>query len=258
MRRVVTWAVPALLALGVWACHSEKNEVAIMTYNIRHGVGMDGFLNLNRTVAAIQSFNPDILILNEVDEGTQRSFFVRQADSLGELLGMRARFGRSIDYDGGQYGNALLSVYPILDFQVIDLSVDAPLEGRSVFLAELLVFEDTLYVMGAHLGLQEEEQSQQVETILRSLPGSENIILAGDFNFTPETASYQAIQSKLLDGIQAVDRAYFSFPSDQPDRRIDYVFIGKGLHPLRADVLNDPLLRAASDHLPQQLIVQIK
>jgi len=75
---------------------------------------------------------------------TARSFGIHQADSLGKLLNLFSVFGRSIDYDGGQYGNALLSKYPIIDFRIVDLSTDSLLEGRSVFLSRIDLSGDTV------------------------------------------------------------------------------------------------------------------
>ena len=236
------------------ACSSPNDELVIMTYNIRHGMGFDGVLDLNRTIQVIQAAEPDIVILNEVDDSTARAFHVRQADSLGRALGMQARFGRSIDYDGGCYGNALLSRFPILSFEVIDLSTHPMLEGRSVFKAALLVRADTLLIMGTHLGLLDTEQAQQVEWILAALPHSEKVILAGDLNFTPDSPSYQRLSSRLLDGVQAlVPDTEYTFPADLPRRRIDYIFVGKDIQPRGVIMKYHPQVYVASDHLPQIL-----
>jgi endonuclease/exonuclease/phosphatase family metal-dependent hydrolase len=258
----------SLLLAGLFACHSAPDlnpgaastlsEYSVMTYNIRHGVGLDRHLDLSRIAAVIAYAAPDFVILNEVDEGTQRSFFVRQADSLGRMLKMQARFGRSIDYDGGEYGNALLSKWPILSFDVIDLSMEPNLEGRSVFLAELLLGADTLSVMGTHLGLQQEEQMLQVERIIASLPRTQKFILAGDLNFEPVSAQYAILAEPLQDGVRMLGKDGFTFPADKPDRRIDYIFLGEAIQPLRTADMSTDLIGVASDHLPQGLVFRIK
>lgn len=251
--------LPALLLLFIFSCSPGKKDITLMTYNIRHGVGFDGVLDLRRTIQVIGEADPDIVILNEVDAGTQRAFGVQQSDSLGRALGLNARFGRSIDFDGGYYGNALLSRYPILSFKVMDLSTHPLLEGRSVFQAVLAVDEDTLFVMGTHLGLLDTEQAQQVTWILASLPATEKLVLAGDLNFIPASAMYDRLSSHLLDGVKAlVPDTEYTFPADLPRRRIDYIFLGKGVQPESVIMTYHPQVYMASDHLPQILKVRLK
>jgi endonuclease/exonuclease/phosphatase family metal-dependent hydrolase len=225
-----------------------------MTYNIRHGVGMDGVLDLERTARLIKAAHPDVVILNEVDHGTARAFGVHQADSLGKALGMFAVFGRSIDYDGGQYGNALLSRYPILDFHMVDLSTDGLLEGRSVFLSLIEVEGDTLTILGTHLGLRQEEQLEQVQRIMKALPTTNRIILGGDFNLESFSESYALLISSLRDGLAELNNPPApTFPADMPDRRIDYLFIGEAIEVVGVAEFQHPELVTASDHRPQIL-----
>ena len=225
-----------------------------MTYNIRHGVGMDRILDLERTARVIQSVNPDIVILNEVDEGTTRSLGVMQADSLGGLLGLHAIFGRSIDYDGGMYGNALLSRNPILDFQIIDLSTDSLLEGRSVFLSRIAFEDDTLTVLGTHLGLSPQERSLQVTRIIEQLPIHTKLILAGDFNFEPASENYHRLTQHLQDAVLVTNTTPpHTFPANKPDRRIDYIFVGRQIEALYSNDFQTSEIVTASDHQPQTL-----
>jgi len=225
-----------------------------MTYNIRHGVGMDRVLDLERTARVIKAANPDIVILNEVDDSTARSFGIHQADSLGKLLNLFSVFSRSIDYDGGQYGNALLSKYPIIDFRIVDLSTDSLLEGRSVFLSRIDLSGDTITIMGTHLGLSPEERHEQVQRIIDVLPDDDRLILAGDFNFEPYTQNYLGLVKYLRDGLKILDQApALTFPADHPDRRIDYIFIGKSIEVVKSAGFYYPEIISASDHQPQTL-----
>lgn len=229
-----------------------------MTYNIRHGVGMDRVLDLKRTARVIAAANADFVILNEVDHATNRSFGVLQADSLGKLLDMYAHFGRSIDYDEGQYGNAILSRFPIQNFVVIDLSTDSLLEGRSIFHSTILLPDDTLTIMGTHLGLKTDERDEQIERIVSALPCSEKLILAGDFNFESSARAYAVLTSHLSDGLVQLKVApEFTFPANKPDRRIDYIFVGTGIRPIQSSHSHISESSSASDHRPQLLRFQI-
>jgi len=247
----------ALFIGALLAC--SGNSYTVMTYNIRHGVGMDRVLDLQRVAKVVDAAKPDILILNEVDHGTVRAFGILQADSLGKLLEMDATFGRSIDFDSGQYGNALLSKFPVLSFQIFDLSTDSLLEGRSVFLASILLEHDTLFVMGTHLGLKPDEREEQVKRIIQLLPPSADLILTGDFNFEPNSDTHQMITKSLSDGILQINRqAENTFPADQPVRRIDYIFIGSNIRPRGIPALTLNEITTASDHRPQMLRFQFK
>ncbi|HEY3237285.1 MAG TPA: endonuclease/exonuclease/phosphatase family protein, partial [Polyangiaceae bacterium] len=86
----------------------------LVTYNTHHGECVDGRFELERLAAIIRSLDPDLVGLQEVDNLTVRSGNVDQARVLGELTGMRHAFGRAMDFDGGEYGEAVLSRWPIL------------------------------------------------------------------------------------------------------------------------------------------------
>ncbi len=88
--------------------------IRVATYNIKHGRGMDGVLDLERTLATLKSLNADVIALQEVDDQARRSGGVDQASWLAEQLGMQAAFGAFMDFQGGRYGLAILSRRPIL------------------------------------------------------------------------------------------------------------------------------------------------
>ena len=100
---------------------SSPTPLRVVSYNIKHGRGNDDTVDLERTARVLRAQNPDIVALQEVDERVRRSGSVPQADSLGRLLGMSAAFGGFMDYQGGQYGMAILSRYPIVSINPIRL-----------------------------------------------------------------------------------------------------------------------------------------
>ncbi|MBN1443777.1 MAG: endonuclease/exonuclease/phosphatase family protein, partial [Planctomycetes bacterium] len=115
----------ALLAsLAAWSLSScqearrtqeEPVPVAyrVVSYNIRHGRGMDGEVDLERTAAVLRRLEPDIVGLQEVDDRVERSGRVNQPEELGRLLDMHPAFGSFFAHQGGQYGMAVLSRHPI-------------------------------------------------------------------------------------------------------------------------------------------------
>src|SRR5687768_10275588 len=102
------WAV--LLVLG--CAHTRTEETAslrVMTYNIFAGNDLERRSNLERIGALIDSLDIDIVLLQEVDRNTVRSGRVNQPAVLAQKTGMHVVFGRSMDFGGGEFGNAILS-----------------------------------------------------------------------------------------------------------------------------------------------------
>ena len=85
----------------------------VLTYNIHHGEGMDGRFDLPRLAGIMTSADPDLIALQEVDQGTERAGGVDQVAELGRLTGMRPVFGKAMDFQGGAYGVGVLSRKPI-------------------------------------------------------------------------------------------------------------------------------------------------
>ena len=91
----------------------QADVLRVATWNIKHGRGMDGRLDLERTATVLAALKADIIALQEVDETVRRSGRVDQAAWLAERLEMHASFGAFMDYQGGRYGLAILSRFPI-------------------------------------------------------------------------------------------------------------------------------------------------
>lgn len=84
----------------------KQPTLRFVSYNIQHGEGMDGKINLKRIAEVIAKEKPDLVALQEVDKNCTRSGKRDIAKELGELLNMEFRFGKSMSFQGGEYGNA--------------------------------------------------------------------------------------------------------------------------------------------------------
>ena len=109
---------PSLLVLGKDNPSGERNSLKILSYNIKHGRGMDGRVDLKRTAEVIRSFSPDLVTLQEVDKNCTRSGSIDLTQELAGILKMEGRFGKFMDFQGGEYGMAVLSRFPIISHQV--------------------------------------------------------------------------------------------------------------------------------------------
>ena len=88
------------------AIAQEPITLRVLCYNIHYGQGMDGRYDLQRLASVISKAKPDLVALQEVDVGVNRSGRIHQAQELGRLTGMSVRFGPTQHYQGGLYGNA--------------------------------------------------------------------------------------------------------------------------------------------------------
>jgi endonuclease/exonuclease/phosphatase family metal-dependent hydrolase len=228
----------------------------LLTYNIKHGLGNDGEIDLERTAAVINALQPDLVALQEVDNGVERTGGVDQARRLGELTGMHAAFGDFMEYQGGHYGMAILSRYPIVESENHRLPDGA--EPRSALAARVRI-DDTgreIVFVGIHLYRTEEERLCQAKRVVDATAGeSAPVILAGDFNSTPDSEVMSLIRGSWTLPDKGADRLTFS--SDDPRREIDFIAYRPGeiFEVLEHRVIDEPI---ASDHRPVLLTLRMR
>jgi len=230
---------------------SEPYRLRVMAYNIRHCRGMDNQVDAERIAAVINAVNPDLVSLQEVDVGVERSGRVDQPAEIGRLTGLHHQFGKARDFQGGDYGQAILSRWPITSFEVHELPGDTPNEERLGLLAGIAgegQRPDILFV-GTHLHHQAEahriKQATLLMEILRASP-YEVQILTGDINARPGSPVVDLLLTEWED--TTPDEA-LTFPADTPDRKIDYILLPQGHNwrVVHAEVIDEPM---ASDHRP--------
>ena len=100
-------------------------------------------------------------------------------------------------------------------------------------------------VLVSHFGLNPDEAENAVQTVVSNL-AKEKCVFMGDLNLRPENAILSPIRAKLRDTAELFEGEKYSFPSDAPDRKIDYIFVSPDVTVLSADI---PAI-VASDHRP--------
>ena len=100
------------------AAADSPQQLRVLCYNIHYGQGNDGKYDVARLAGVINATKPDLVALQEVDVGVKRSGRVHQAQRLAELTGLAVRFGPTQHYEGGLFGNAVLTRLPILDVAI--------------------------------------------------------------------------------------------------------------------------------------------
>lgn len=242
MKRILT---AAALLLVVAACNKDENyndkygdravippkgqSLRVMTYNIygARATSPANAADLDAIAEVIRRQNPDFVTLNEVDVFTNRTGKdVHQARDLAEKLGMEWHFSKAIDRDGGEYGDAVLSKYPILEKRSYRLpcAAEQPGEDRSLCVIRVQIDGKDLYVASTHLDHLSGDASRLVQaTEIRRIRDTElegYLILCGDLNAIP-SSNVIATMTSFLTNTGPIDQ--YTFPSDDPSRKIDYI-----------------------------------
>jgi len=231
---------------------ASTQTLRVMTYNIHVGVGMDKKLDLARIAAVINSQKPDLVGLQEVDRGVQRTQRIDEIVEIAKLTRMNYDFAFNLRYQGGQYGVAILSRFPItsMDHRLYQNTREA--ERRGFIRGEVIVGKRIINFVTTHLDYQYEDgrlfESQQLLAALKDIKGP--LIVVGDFNDIPSGPAYQLMRTQFNDA-WAESRAQedgFSYPADKPSKRIDYIFFRSAdrVRSKRAWIIQT----LASDHVP--------
>lgn len=226
--------------------------VRVMSYNIHHGEGLDQRLDLERIAKLIVDAKADIVGLQEVDRGMDRTQKRDLPAELAKLTGLQAHFEKNISIQGGEYGNAVLTRFPAKRVKNTHLKSFANGEQRGVLQLMLDVQGRELLFMNTHLDARrdpvEREHSVGELKQLASAAGRTPVVLVGDFNAVPDSPAIATVREYLTDAWTVIGKGDgFTIPVRKPTRRIDYIWITKDtVEPLRMEVL----FSEASDHLP--------
>lgn len=247
------------VSLGELAAQPAVRQLRVVTYNMHHGLGADQELNLDRIADVLRNLRPDLVALQEVDVRTRRSIREDQAHSLGRKLGMNPAFGKAISYDDGEYGNAILSRFPIDELQVRSLDTIEGHEARSVAIVRVRLEGNgpEIYFLSTHLDHASEgvrlDQAHALGKIAIRLPRAPTI-LAGDMNAAPDSKTVRRLRSLWTDA--GPETGGFTYPSAKPASRIDYVFYrnAPGWRVAEQSVVEDLV---ASDHRPVLTVFEV-
>jgi endonuclease/exonuclease/phosphatase family metal-dependent hydrolase len=200
--------------------------MTVATYNIRHGRGMDEVVDLQRTAAALTALGADVIGLQEVDREVRRSGGVDEAAVLGTRTGMAHAFGAFMPYQGGEYGLAILTRFPILRAESLRLPDGN--EPRVALLAELeLPNGARVLAVNVHFDWVESDsfRIRQVEALAAVLDTvSLPIILLGDFNDVPSSRTMQRWRTRFAT-IEKPSADRFTFSSVRPEKEIDHILV---------------------------------
>ena len=211
------------------------NKLKIASFNIfstRRYPDSDK-LDMTFSAAVIKQYSPDIVGLNEVSSGPA---FGEQPKEIAKITGHDYYGFTPILHlpKGREYGNGIMSKYPIKSVEMIKIpdpevkDEEGYYESRCVLKAEIDVLGG-ITVLVSHFGLVNGEKKNAVETVMKLLgENPKRTILMGDFNMNPDDKILKPIFEALNDTANGYDeKDLLSWPSDKPERKIDYIFATK-------------------------------
>lgn len=228
----------------------------IMTFNIQHcNFYPENVIKFEPFVREIKEIGADFVGLNEVRGRGLLRGYTDQTKKLSSLTGYNGYFGKAINVAGtSPYGNAFLSRYPVISAETVKIPDPVPKTGHEMYesrcIIKAVIQADEKYtVLVTHMGLNKDERESAVRTLLENAP-EEKCIIMGDFNCTPDAPEIKPLYDKYV----CTDVDDFTFPSDRPDRKIDYIFLSEDI-----EILNKgTTVNVVSDHLGQWVEIKEK
>jgi len=250
-------------AAGVWADDAagpKSSTLRVMAWNIHHGEGVDGKLDLERIAGVIKKSAADVVLLQEVDDRTQRTGRVAQAEELARLTGLQATFGKAMDFQGGGYGNAVLTRWAPADVRVLPLPGGGEPRCALAVTVEVPGSAGKTTLVSTHLDVSSAaSRTTHAKELATEFAGHPHlVILGGDFNATPDEPPLASFADPwVLPRKEGANTG--TIPVDMPTREIDFIFFKPAPDQKPPTVVRHKVIEetVASDHRPVFMELQV-
>lgn len=241
-------------------------SIKTMSYNIHIGNPPSEpatTVDLNPIAKVIQTVKPDFVALQEVDKFTDRSGKqLDQAAKLAELTGMHYQFFKAIDRSNGEYGLAILSKYPILEHQQIELptvaGTNAELRTAGWIRVKLADDQDFIFATSHLDHLADANRELQIRSLLKGLKSYQQypIVLGADFNMNQSNALWDLL--KVIFHVPC-STCPSTHSATKPTTAIDYLIFNQTAERMFQVKSYEAYPETyASDHLPVVLELKYK
>jgi len=239
----LTWGKPQAIQPD-----PTNTAIRVMDYNVHNGFNTAGRLDLEALATIIEENRADVVGLQEISRGWLIWGGVDMLTWLSQRLGMPYVSGPTSD---AQWGNAILSRYPIVRAEALPLPPDDVLLRRGYIVAEIDVGGGTLTLIDTHFthrGRDYAIREIQASELAHAWNGAAATVIVGDMNATPDSDAMQTLSGAGLVNVAAETCAppVHTAPADNPSRQIDYIWVSPDMGFSDCEIPHTP----ASDHLP--------
>jgi endonuclease/exonuclease/phosphatase family metal-dependent hydrolase len=252
-------ALAALAMLLLLPRPAAARTLRVLTYNIHHGEGRDGVLDLERIASVINAAQPDLVALQELDQGTTRTHQHLELDELGEMTGLNGFFGKTINYQGGAYGNGVLvnPAFEVLTLENHTMPNPANGEQRKVMELHMRIDDDgtsrRFDFFATHLDNSSGTNRQAQVDFINGLVADSTTpaILGGDFNLHEQETPYSTLVTQWNDPTSA-NPGRSSQIDYVVDRALDQWYVVE-----QGRFIVNATTAVASDHYPLLAVLEL-
>jgi endonuclease/exonuclease/phosphatase family metal-dependent hydrolase len=228
-----------------------RKTLRVVTYNIHRCRGLDGRTLPYRAIDVLRSLDADIIALQEViGAGPNGS---SQAEEIGAGLGMGWVMASVRHLRAHQFGNVVLSKFPIKQHYQYDLSWKT-CEPRCCQRVEIAIGDDILHLYNVHLGtafLERRHQAGRLSAIVHDRRVGNPKIVLGDFNEWMRGLATQMLSERLKSiDLRGHLRRRRTYPGVFPVVHLDHIYYEGKVEVAKLELPRTRLSLMASDHLP--------
>lgn len=245
-------------AQGKSADKNSKQVLRILTYNIHHGnpPAKPDLIDLDAIARVIKESRADVVALQEVETGVNRSGGVNEAKILAGKTGLNYQFFKAIDHDGGDYGIAILSRYKFKDVKLVPLPQEIIAEKRVLGYLTVKIGKQQFIFANTHLDATKTQENRivQMKGILKEFEQTAlPVILCGDLNSVPGSEAINLLDQQFKR--TCIENCWYTSPQLNPRRTIDFIATKNVKWPLLEHRVIEETY--ASDHRPLLAVFDI-
>lgn len=255
---MMVMALLSLSSINAQIVTDSSRFVKVLTFNIYHGETMKGDFDLDLIAKVINSVNPDLVALQEVDFKTNRVRKMDLTTELGKRTQLASVFGKAMLFDDGEYGVGILSKFSFVSTQNKPFAFYEGREPRTALESNVVLKSgDTIRFVCTHLDHSRDETmriNQALQINDRYSKDYRPTILAGDLNAKPISKAMKVLYNEWEQSF-AVNTP--TAPAVNPRVKIDYIMFrpANRWRVVDAYVVDE---QVASDHRPVVVILEIK
>ncbi|MBE9564553.1 MAG: endonuclease/exonuclease/phosphatase family protein [Proteobacteria bacterium] len=242
----------------------SDTTIKILTYNIHKGFSTSNrHFILHDIKESLRLIDADVLLLQEIhgERVISNNRFDdwpnnRQFEFLADQVWSHHAYGKNAIYESGHHGNAILSKYPFVEWENIDVSFMRS-ASRSLLhgIIQIPGIDQKIHIVCVHLGLFGRERASQLSTLVKRIsafvPSDEPLVIAGDFNdWRCHADRYLHHDLGLKEAFKSTRGDYArTFPAALPVLAMDRIYY-RGLDVVQCQRLHNQPWNRLSDHTP--------